>query len=89
MCRECGLCFAACPVYRQNKATYAGPAVLSQVYLRAYGGLDTTDRIAQAVDLGVANCTQCGECNKVCPSYIDHVECNAKLQEAARERGLV
>lgn len=89
MCRECGLCFAACPVYRKNKATYPGPAVLAQVYLRAYGGLDATDRIAQAADLGVANCTLCGECNKVCPSYIDHVACNRTLQDAARERGLI
>lgn len=89
MCRECGLCFSACPVWREDKATYPGPAVLSQVYLRAYDGLDATDRILQAANLGVANCLLCGECNRVCPSYIDHVECNEKLQLAARDRGLI
>lgn len=89
MCRECGLCFAVCPAYRKNKLDYAGPAALSQVYLRAYDGLDTSDRILQAVNLGVMNCALCGECNKVCPSYIDHVSCNKRLQDDARARGLV
>lgn len=88
MCRECGLCFSTCPVYQANKRDYAGPAALSQVYLRAFDGLDESDRILQAVNLGVFNCTECGACNTVCPSYIDHVACNRKLKEAARERGL-
>lgn len=88
MCRECGLCFSTCPVYQSDKTAYAGPATLSQVYLRANDGMDKADRIAQAVDLGVMNCTLCGECNKVCPSYIDHVDCNRFFQEAAKARGL-
>lgn len=87
MCRECGLCFAACPVYQEGK-DYAGPATLSQVYLRAHDGMDQTDRVLQAVQLGVFNCLLCGECSKVCPSYIDHVACNRDLQEAAAARGL-
>ncbi len=88
MCRECGLCFSACPVYQVNPGSYAGPAVLSQVYLRAFDKLDASDRVLQAVNLGVFNCTECGECSKVCPSYIDHVSCNARLKTLARERGL-
>lgn len=87
MCRECGLCFAACPVYQEDK-NYAGPATLSQVYLRAHDGMDKADRVLQAVELGVFNCQLCGECTKVCPSYIDHVACNRDLQEAALARGL-
>lgn len=88
MCRECGLCFAACPAYQADRSSYAGPAVLSQVYLRAYDELDASDRVLQAVNLGVFNCTLCGACNAVCPSYIDHIDCNRRLQESARERGL-
>jgi succinate dehydrogenase/fumarate reductase-like Fe-S protein len=88
MCRECGLCFSVCPAFQEGSQHYAGPAALSQVYLRAFDGLDVSDRISQAVSLGVLNCTLCGECNKVCPSYIDHVECNQRLQDVARERGL-
>ncbi len=88
MCRECGLCFVVCPVYQQDSSAYAGPAVFSQIYMRAFDGLDTSDRIAQAVDLGLFNCTECGACNNVCPSYINHVNCNVRLKEAARERGL-
>lgn len=87
MCRECGLCFSACPVYQEGK-NYAGPATLSQVYLRANDGMDKADRVLQAVELGVFNCQLCGECNKVCPSYIDHVACNKTLQNAALVRGL-
>jgi succinate dehydrogenase/fumarate reductase iron-sulfur protein len=88
MCRECGLCYVVCPLYRADKASYAGPATLSQVYLRAFDKVDKTDRIQQAVDLGVFNCILCGRCNEVCPSFIDHVDCNRTLQAAAAERGL-
>ena len=87
-CRECGACVSTCPVCQQNTASYAGPAVFGQIYLRAADGLDEGDRVLQAVEAGVFSCLLCGKCDSVCSVGIDHVDAHTKLREMAVERHL-
>lgn len=87
-CRECGNCVSICPVYAENAAGYAGPAVFSQIFLRTSDGLDEADRVLQAVESGVMACQLCGKCDSVCPVGINHIDAHGQLQQKARERGL-
>ncbi len=88
-CRECGACVPLCPVLSTNSAQYAGPAVFSQIYLRANDKIDQGDRIMQAVEGGVFSCQLCGMCDQVCSAHIDHVAAHTWLRDEATKRGLV
>lgn len=90
LCRECMLCYASCMALQNNDKwnVFAGPGALAQVYGKHISGIDESDRVAQAVDLGVFECMQCGMCSKVCPSRIPTMENNKALMEEAEQRGI-
>lgn len=59
-CIKCGLCVAACPVYRVDPA-FSGPKALGpEWYRRALGGAAETDP-------AVEDCTFCQLCEAACP----------------------
>ncbi len=90
MCRECMQCYAVCPVLKDgNNTRFVGPGAMGQIAQRYFDTEDQSDRLGQAVFSGLWDCTLCGECTAVCPSGIKHVELFQKMQEDARERGLV
>lgn len=90
MCRECMSCYAACPALQEENKweSFIGPAAMAQIALRYFDPQEEGDRVQQAVFSGLWDCTLCGECSKVCPSYINHVKIFEVLQKAAEERGL-
>lgn len=90
MCKECMSCYAACPVLQEENKweSFIGPAAMAQIALRNLDPMDEADRVSQAVFSGLWDCTLCGECAKVCPSYIPHTQLFTDLQKEAEERGL-
>lgn len=87
-CRECMCCYAVCSVVEaKGVQEYLGPGALQQVFLRHIDGIDNTDRLAQALENGLSECTQCGLCTLVCPSQISCAENISVLIEEARRRG--
>lgn len=89
-CRECFLCYSSCTALQNANrwGSYAGPAAMHQIHLRHVDGIDESDRIAQAVDMGLFECMKCGMCTQVCPAGITTYENNLEMMEEAEKRGL-
>lgn len=89
-CARCGVCVSACPVVQMmGQKEYIGPAGMLAVGLRFYDPYDQGDRVVEAVQNGLWNCTQCGTCDMVCKALeIDHQSVWKDLRAAAEERGL-
>jgi succinate dehydrogenase/fumarate reductase iron-sulfur protein len=89
-CRECMLCYSSCQALQSFNRwdSFAGPGALQQIYLRHIDEIDESDRVKQAVDLGVFECVQCGMCTKVCPAHIPTCENNRRLMDEAEQSGL-
>ncbi len=89
-CARCGVCTASCPVVAEiGMKNYIGPAGMIAIGLRYYDPYDQGDRIVEAVQNGMYNCTQCGTCDMVCKALeIDHQSLYKDLRAAAQERGL-
>lgn len=70
-CIECYSCLSSCPVVKHFKKDYLGP-----FYMRYFGKFDfdprdEVDRLIDALDNGMYNCTSCGMCGAVCPKNIN------------------
>ncbi len=73
MCINCMLCYAACPVYG-NEKEFVGPAALALAHRYNLDSRDQgRDRRAWVVasDEGIWDCTFVGECSAVCPKDVD------------------
>ncbi len=71
-CILCSSCYSSCPVYEVNKE-FTGPFALVRAYryIEDKKEADKKSIIDSIVDNGVFSCTLCGNCNMVCPSFID------------------
>lgn len=89
-CARCGVCTAGCPVVAEKGLKkYAGPAGMLAIGLRYYDPYDQGDRVVEAVQNGLWECTQCGTCDMLCKALeIDHQQIWKDLRAAAEERGL-
>lgn len=90
MCRECMCCYSVCPVLQeQNKwEQFVGPGAMMQIALRYLDPEDISDRLGQAVESGLFQCTQCGKCLAVCPAHIQIPKLMKQLQTDAEAKGL-
>ncbi len=90
-CARCGVCVAGCPVVQMmGQKSYIGPAGMIAVGLRYYDPYDQGDRLVEAVQNGLWNCTQCGTCDTLCKALeIDHQAVWKDLRAAAEARGLI
>jgi succinate dehydrogenase/fumarate reductase iron-sulfur protein len=61
-CVECLACNATCPVYDFAKNPLAGPYVFVKLAQLRFDPRNTIDRRAQARELGVEACADCGKC---------------------------
>jgi fumarate reductase iron-sulfur subunit len=73
LCINCGLCYAACPVYAADKG-FIGPAAAAlgyRYYLdsRDEGGSRRLEILTEGA--GAYDCTFVGECSAVCPKGVD------------------
>lgn len=90
-CARCGVCVSGCPVVQMmGQKQYIGPAGMIAIGLRYYDPYDQGDRVVEAVQNGLWNCTQCGTCDTLCKALeIDHQSVWKDLRAAAEARGLV
>jgi succinate dehydrogenase/fumarate reductase-like Fe-S protein len=69
---------------------YIGPSHMLAVAFRHFDPYDQADRIIEAVQGGLWDCTMCGNCTAHCNQLeIDHLTIWQKLRDAATERGFV
>ena len=87
-CRECFACYDVCPSLKAGNWDYIGPGAMAQVVFRHLDPHDEANRVEQAVFSGIWKCMLCGECSKVCPAQIDHVNLFRLVREEAEKRGM-
>lgn len=89
-CARCGVCTAACPVVEaKGYRAFAGPTVMTAIANRFYDPYDQGDRVVEAVQSGLWECTDCGTCDMVCKALeIDHLSAWKDLRAAAEAAGL-
>ncbi len=80
-CVECYSCISGCPVFRENRHEFLGPAGLMQLARHAFDPRDELNRGVMAYSAGLYNCTHCGNCTEVCPHEIAPAE-NIELLRA-------
>jgi fumarate reductase (CoM/CoB) subunit B len=86
-CVECYSCVSGCPVVRENRHEFLGPAGLVQLARHAFDPRDELNREVAAYGAGVYNCTHCGQCNEVCPHEIAPAENIEMLRGQLVSRG--
>ncbi len=89
-CARCGVCMAACPVVEMmGTKAFIGPTGMIAIANRFYDPYDQGDRVVEAVQNGLWNCTECGICDEVCKALeIDHLSTWKDLRAAAEAAGL-
>ena len=70
-CGKCGLCLAACPVYKILKEEQASPRARLQL-IKAFDN-ETLSSSPLLKEL-ISKCLMCGSCAKACPSGVNHYE---------------
>lgn len=70
-CILCGSCYSSCPVF-ETKNDFLGPFSLTRLwrYVSDVREASSTNKIANIQTNGVWDCTQCGNCEIVCPQHI-------------------
>ncbi|MDO5850602.1 MAG: fumarate reductase (CoM/CoB) subunit TfrB [Methanobacteriaceae archaeon] len=70
-CIECYSCLSSCPVVKHFKEDYLGPYYMRYLGKFDFDPRDEADRLKDALDSGMYNCTSCGMCGAVCPKNIN------------------
>ena len=87
-CILCNSCYSSCPVYEVN-SNFIGPFALARAY--RYIEDKKENEVKSIIDSiqenGVFSCTLCGNCNMVCPSFIDIKNDIMQLQNKSVQYG--
>ena len=70
-CIECYSCLSTCPVVNIAREEFGGPYLMRYISKFESDPRDDFDRLKQALDDGLYNCTSCGKCLAVCPKNIN------------------
>ncbi|MCQ2977669.1 MAG: succinate dehydrogenase/fumarate reductase iron-sulfur subunit [archaeon] len=70
-CIECYSCLSSCPVVKHFKEEYLGPFYMRYISKFDFDPRDESERIIDALNNGLYNCTSCGKCGSVCPKNIN------------------
>lgn len=87
MCINCMLCYAACPVYKNNEH-FLGPAAIALGQRYNHDSRDQGKAQRREViwsNEGLPECTFVGECSVVCPKHVDPA---GAIQQAKVESAL-
>ena len=70
-CIECYSCYSTCPVVNIATEEFGGPYLMRYIRKFESDPRDNFDRLKEALDDGLYNCTSCGKCLAVCPKNIN------------------
>lgn len=70
-CIECYSCYSTCPVVNIATEKFGGPYLMRYINKFDTDPRDNFDRLKEALDEGLYNCTSCGKCLSVCPKNIN------------------
>ncbi len=70
-CIECYSCYSTCPVVNIATEEFGGPYLMRYINKFDTDPRDNFDRLKEALDEGLYNCTSCGKCLSVCPKNIN------------------
>ncbi len=88
-CIRCGICVEACARVVKNSQEQVNPLHMLDLARLALDSRDQADRVIEALGEGLRGCTECRQCNQVCPVDLDVFELSiVKLRTMAAERGL-
>ena len=70
-CIECYSCLSTCPVVNIATEEFGGPYLMRYISKFESDPREKFDRLKEALDEGLYNCTSCGKCLSVCPKNIN------------------
>lgn len=74
ICTDCHGCNSICPPLLETPGAFIGPMYLVNIIRSMFNPLEDYDRVTQAVDMGLYNCTMCQACTLSCPKEIGIAE---------------
>ncbi len=88
-CIRCGICVEACALVVKNRQEQVNPLHMLDLARLALDPRDRADRLMEALSEGVRGCTECRQCDQVCPVDLDVFDLSVgRLREMLRGRGL-
>lgn len=89
ICTDCHGCNSICPPWLEKPDAFIGPMYMVNIIRAMFNPLEEYDRVTEAVEMGLYNCTMCGACTASCPKDIDIVGSIIKARERAVKAGIV
>ena len=83
ICIDCHGCNSMCPPLLETPEKFIGPMYLLNIIRSMFNPLEEYDRVTQAVDLGLYNCTMCQACTTSCPKDLEVAESVILARERA------
>jgi succinate dehydrogenase / fumarate reductase iron-sulfur subunit len=88
-CIRCGMCVEVCAKVLKNNEERVNPLHMLDLARLALDHRDQADRVLEALSEGLQGCTECLQCDQVCPVDLPVFELSiATLRDMMRERGL-
>ncbi len=89
MCIDCHGCNSVCPPQLETPEMFIGPMYLVNIVRSMFNPLEEYDRVSQAVDMGLYNCTLCRACTISCPKDVDVAESIILAREQAVQADVI
>jgi len=83
ICTDCHGCNTICPPWLESPDTFIGPIYMVNIIRAMFNPLEEYDRVSQAVETGLYNCTMCRACTVSCPKDIEIAESVIRARERA------
>jgi fumarate reductase (CoM/CoB) subunit B len=83
ICADCHGCNTICPPWLETPHAFIGPMYMVNIIRAMFNPLEEYDRVTQAVEMGLYNCTMCRACTVSCPKDIEIAESVIRARERA------
>jgi succinate dehydrogenase/fumarate reductase iron-sulfur protein len=88
-CIRCGMCVEVCEKVVKNSQERVNPLHMLDLARLALDHRDQANRLLEALSEGLEGCTECMQCDQVCPIDLPVFELSIEtLRDMLRERGL-